>query len=53
MKTATVTVKSPAHCLELQSAGWAIGCGSSRAFGWKKENEVTSHDRATFRVVVR
>lgn len=51
--TATVTVKNPAHCLALQAAGWSIGCGATRAFGWKRAHEVTDMDRATFRVVIR
>lgn len=53
MRTATVTVKNPTHCLALQAAGWSIGCGHTRAFGWKRENEVTAFDLATFRVVIR
>lgn len=51
--TATVTVKNPTHCLALQAAGWSIGCGATRAFGWKRAHEVTDLDRSTFRVVVR
>lgn len=53
MKTATVTVKGPDHCRALQAAGWAIGVGSTRAFGWKLPHEVTDLDRSSFRVVVR
>jgi len=53
MRTATVTVKGPTHCLALQADGRSIGCGSTRAFGWKRENEVTATDRAAFRVVIR